>query len=108
MDNNIISAKLIQDWISDNLTLQNIEQILITKGYDADTIKQYLNEFAKVKQSKKQFKGFILMGVGAFLGFISFFLTVTNPIPELYNIILYGLTMLAITTILIGLYFVFE
>jgi hypothetical protein len=103
-----INATLIQTWISGNQTLPNIEEQLIAEGYDDDTVKTYLKEFNKVKRSKKQFTGFILMGVGAFLGFVSCLLTILNPFPEFYNIILYGLTMFAITIILVGLYFVFE
>lgn len=60
------------------------------------------------KKRKRQLNGFILMGLGAFLGFVSCLLTVTNPIPELYNVILYGLTTFAIIIIMWGLYFVFE
>jgi hypothetical protein len=46
-------------------------------------------EFKRVKNAKKQFTGFICLGTGAFLGFISCVLTLTNPIPELFNIILF-------------------
>ena len=52
--------------------------------------------------------GFICLGIGAMTGFISCVLTLTNPVPELYNVILYGLTSVAVTIIFIGLYFVFE
>lgn len=57
---------------------------------------------------KKQFNGFFCMGLGAFLGFISCVLSLTNPIPELYNVILYGLTSIAILIIVVGMYFLFE
>jgi hypothetical protein len=58
--------------------------------------------------NKRQTNGFICMGVGAFLGFISCMLTVINPVPALYYYILYGLTSISITIIFIGLYLVFE
>jgi hypothetical protein len=48
------------------------------------------------------------MGLGAFLGFISCVLSLTNPIPELYNVILFGLTSVAILIIVVGMYFLFE
>jgi hypothetical protein len=48
------------------------------------------------------------MGSGAFLGFLSCVLTLINPVPELYNLILYGLTSIAIIIIVLGLYLVFE
>ena len=57
---------------------------------------------------KKQFNGFFCMGLGALLGFISCVLSLTNPIPELYNVILFGLTSVAILIIVLGMYFLFE
>jgi hypothetical protein len=56
----------------------------------------------------RQSKGVKLMIAGAILGFFSCVITMTNPIPELYGIILYGLTSLAICIICLGMYFVFE
>ncbi len=58
--------------------------------------------------SIRQRRGFTLAGAGAVLGFISCVLTIINPIPELYYIILYGLTSIAILLIFAGLYFIFE
>lgn len=78
---------------------------------DQETITNFAHhpeELKRVKNAKKQFTGFICLGTGAFLGFISCVLTLTNPIPELFNIILYGLTSVAILIICAGLYFVFE
>lgn len=56
----------------------------------------------------RQTKGFICLAAGAFLGFISCVITLINPIPELYNLVLYGLTSIAVIIIFIGLYLVFE
>lgn len=62
----------------------------------------------KALNAARQSKGIKLMISGAILGFISCVLTMTNPIPELYGIILYGLTSVAICIICMGMYFVFE
>jgi hypothetical protein len=56
----------------------------------------------------RQKRGFAFAGGGAVLGFISCVLSLTNPVPELYDVILYGLTSVAIILIFIGLYFIFE
>jgi hypothetical protein len=58
--------------------------------------------------AKRQFNGILLMVIGAFTGFISCVLSLINPIPEFYGIFLYGLTSLAITLALIGLYLLLE
>jgi hypothetical protein len=103
-----VETATIQQWISTKLEPKTIEQELIAKGLDADAVAAHLAEYKRVKNAKRQTTGFICMAVGAFLGFISCVLTLVNPIPELYNLILYGLTSLAILVIFWGLYFVFE
>jgi len=52
--------------------------------------------------------GFLFAGLGAVIGFISCLLSIINPVPELYNVILFGLTSVAILLICLGLYFLFE
>ena len=61
----------------------------------------------KTNPLRKQ-NGFICISIGAFIGFLSFVLAVINPIPELFNYFLYGLTILAICIILLGFYLLFE
>ncbi|MBK6399866.1 MAG: hypothetical protein IPF75_16835 [Bacteroidetes bacterium] len=56
----------------------------------------------------RQKRGFTFAATGAVLGFVSCVLSQTNPVPELYHIILYGLTSIAILLIFAGLYFIFE
>ncbi|HRI40258.1 MAG: hypothetical protein KBA16_09495 [Bacteroidia bacterium] len=62
----------------------------------------------RLKRAKQQNLGFILAGIGAVLGFISCVLTLWNPIPSIYDLVLYGLTSIAILVIFAGLYLIFE
>jgi hypothetical protein len=62
----------------------------------------------KLKRARQQYLGFILAGVGALLGFISCVLTLWNPIPSIYDLVLYGLTSFAIIVIFAGLYLMIE
>lgn len=87
---------------------QAIEAELNGLGHDAASVAAHLKEFKRLKNAKRQFNGFILMAIGAFLGFISCVLSIINPIPGLFNVILYGLTMVAILIIVLGLYYVVE
>jgi hypothetical protein len=103
-----IDAATMQQWIAAKLEPKAIEDELLAKGFDAVTISTQLKEYRRLKNAKRQFIGFACMGLGAFLGFISCVLSILNPIPELYNIILFGLTSLSILVICLGLYFVFE
>jgi len=103
-----INKELLQQWVADKLDPQEVEKALKEKGIAASDISEYLIAYKKLKNENRQFIGFICAGLGAFLGFISCVLSIVNPIPELYNLILFGLTSLAIIIIVVGLYLVFE
>ncbi len=103
-----VEPATIQQWISTKLEPKTIEQELRAQGLDAEAVAAHLKEYRRIKNAKRQTTGFICMAVGAFLGFISCVLTLANPFPELYNLILYGLTSVAVLVIFLGLYFVFE
>jgi hypothetical protein len=103
-----INKELLQQWVTDKLDPQDVEKVLKEEGFEASDISEYLKAYKKLKNENRQFIGFICAGLGAFLGFISCVLSIVNPIPELYNLILFGLTSLAIIIIVVGLYLVFE
>ncbi len=103
-----VNTSTIQQWMANKLSPQAVEEEMIAKGMDVETIASYLQAFRRVRNSQRLFTGFICLGIGAFLGFLSCVLTLINVMPQFYNIILYGLTSLAILIILVGLYYVFE
>lgn len=108
MKTNAINKKTIVDWVNEKYSIDTVKQKLNELGYDSETLNLFIQEFKKHKRSKRQSTGFSFTIVGAVLGFISCLLTILNPIPALYNIILYGLTSVAIVIIVYGLYYIFE
>jgi hypothetical protein len=104
----IVDTALVQQWIASNAELKAVEEQLQQKGFDKELIAAHISEYKRARYSKRMFNGFICAGLGAFLGFVSCVLTIINPVPELYNIILFGLTSVAILLICLGLYFLFE
>ena len=109
MDNPItINSALINQWSIERLSMQEVEEKLIALGYDSNYINVHLKEFNKLKYAKRQSAGFVLVGIGALLGFLSCVLTMVNPIPDLNDFFLYGLTSIAIIVVMMGLYLVFE
>ena len=105
---NAVQPSTIQQWVDEKLDIQKIREKLESLSLDEETIVAHIQEFKKKKYANRQFKGFICLGLGAFLGFISCTLTLTNPIPEMYYWFLYGLTSVALTIIFLGLYYVLE
>jgi hypothetical protein len=103
-----IDNALLRQWNLSSLEPQAIEAELSAKGMDAEGISAHVEAYRKFKIARKQFVGFFCMGLGAFLGFVSCVLSLVNPIPELYNLILFGLTSVAILIIVVGMYFLFE
>ena len=103
-----IDMAMVREWVASKMDHATVEQFLHEKGLDKESVMAHLKAFKKEKNAKRQMIGFILMASGAFMGFLSCVLSLTNPIPELYYIILYGFTSLAILVICAGLYYTFE
>ena len=103
-----INEETIQQWMVSKRTAEHIEAELLENGVDSETISTYLSAFKRLRNTKRQNTGFMYMGIGAVLGFISCVLTLANLIPGLFHVILYGLTSAAILFIMLGLYFVME
>jgi len=103
-----IDQSVLQQWVSAKLDLLTVEEKLRSMGLDSESITTHLKDYKRLCNAKKQFMGFAFMALGAFLGFLSCVISLVNPIPELYNLILYGLTSIAIIVIFIGMYCVFE
>jgi hypothetical protein len=98
----------IQQWISEKLTIKKVEELLQTKGIDAETYTSLLKEFKKQLYAKRRSKGFFCAALGAFIGFIGCILAIFNPIPWLYTMGLFGFTSMAAILICAGMYLLFE
>jgi hypothetical protein len=66
-----VSTAAISQWIAQKLDVQEIRENLKALGWDEYMVDAHLKEFKKVKYAKKQFRGFICLATGAFLGFVS-------------------------------------
>ena len=107
IDSTIDQAE-IQQWISNKLSIQKIEELLQSKRLDPEIISLYIKEYNKQRYAIRRSKGFVFASIGAILGFIGCMLAILNPLPELYYIGLFGFTSLAAILICTGLYFLFE
>lgn len=101
--NSILLQALRQNWEAERFSARLIEE-----GHDEVSVDLLLREFKKLRHEKRRQTGFILMALGAFLGLLSCVLSIFNPIPALFNLILYGLTSVAICIAFTGLYFILE
>lgn len=103
-----ISTEYYEKWKSKSLSDNVIVDELRQHGLDSLQIVEILSLFKKKKNDEKQTLGFVILGIGAFIGFLSCVFTMLDLIPELRGFMLYGLTSIALVFIMAGLYFVFE
>ncbi len=104
----LVDQSVFQHWIMAKQKPEAIEEELFKKGFDDYAVKANLKEYKRLLNAKRQFTGFLCMAIGAFIGFISCLLAIIDPLPELHNFFLYGLTSIAVIIVFIGLYLVFE
>jgi hypothetical protein len=103
-----LSPEAVQQWMQQRPDMHTLREQLLHSGHPEELVNEHLLLYRKLIAQKKQFAGFVALGIGAFLGFISCLLSVLNPVPELYYWILYGLTSVALCIIFLGLYWMFE
>jgi hypothetical protein len=102
------NESIIKQWVNENLKKEEVEKQLLALGYDKAAVEAQLLQYQKEKMARKQFNGFVYLGVGAFISFVSCVLAMMNLLPGLTNWILFGLTTVGILVICKGLYNVFE
>ncbi|HNP24776.1 MAG TPA: hypothetical protein PKM63_05790 [Panacibacter sp.] len=103
-----VDTASLRQWFAAKLTPQALEAELTSKGLDAEAIINHVKAYKKLRNAKRQNTGFMTLGIGAVLGFIGCVMALINPIPELHDFFLYGVTMVAVVVIFIGFYFIFE
>ncbi len=100
--------KFFDSWKSNNLSSEIIQQELSLEGYSNNEVEEIITLYKKKCDNDRMTKGFIMMGAGAFLGFISCVCVLLDFGPLMRDIFLYGLTSLSVIIAMAGLYLVFE
>jgi len=103
-----IDGELIQSWIDAKLEPAEVEKKLQLDGLSEEIIAAYLREYKKEKYAARRFNGFLFAAIGGFLGLVSCLLSIFNSFPQLYGIILFGLTSVGVLLVFWGLYLLFE
>ena len=108
MNNSTLTNATIQSWIDDRLSFDTVEQSLISNGYESGEIKEYLLQFKRIRSERKQISGFVFMAIGAFVGFLACVMAMINPMPDIQDFFLFGLTLIAVGLMIYGMYLVFN
>lgn len=103
-----IDMELIQQWMNEKLDVKSVEERIHKTISDKETMDAYIRIYKQLRNVKRQTRGFMFSGLGAFIGFAGGILSVLNPVPELFYFFLFGFTSLAVVLVILGLYFLFE
>jgi hypothetical protein len=103
-----INTSLIEEWVANKINIEEVNKKLISLGLTETNINEHVNEFKRLRYAKRRFNAFIFLAVGAFIGFLSCVLTVTDVLPHMFDVFLYGLTTTAAILVFRGLYLLFE
>jgi magnesium-transporting ATPase (P-type) len=107
-DSTSIDDRRLKDWLDRKCSFEQVSNEMIQSGIKEEEIKDILSAYKKYQSDRRQKPGFICMSAGAFIGFLSCVLTMTDLLPALTGFFLYGLTTIAICVVLYGCYLVFE
>jgi hypothetical protein len=103
-----IDPALVRQWVAAKHGPEEIKNLLHALGHSEESIERHLAAWKKTKFAARQWQGFLYIGAGALLGFLSCVMSLINPIPDMNGFFLYGCTSVAILIAFAGLYFVFE
>lgn len=94
----------IQQWVSNNLSDDEVKLRLKQFNFDETTVTAHFAEFNKLKLKRRSSLGISFIIAGACTGLISCLFCIATPHP----VFLYGLTSVSVIIAFIGLYLVFE
>ncbi len=98
----------LNTWIKLNYSEETVRNKLIGQSLQEIEIEKYLDEYRKVKSSKKFTHGFSMIGIGGFIGLIACILSMIIEHPHWNSVFLYGATSLGVIVVMYGLYQIFE
>ncbi len=101
-------ADQFASWKFQGYSEEQIGVYLREKGVAEEGISEVLAQYKKECREERSQKGFVLMVGGALLGFLSCMLTLLGVLPEYRELIMVGMTTLAICIAMLGCYYVFE
>ena len=103
-----IPMEQLDSWLHEQKSLKFVKDQLELSGMPLELQNEMYQQYRKMRTAKRQWRGFVCLGIGAFLGFFSCFLTLIEAFPSLNSLILYGITGVGVCIIFNGLYNIFE
>jgi len=98
----------VQILLKNGMTEEQVLLEILNAGMDEPIAREMITSIKKEKYALQQRRGFVLLGIGSLLCFLSCVFTMLHLIPSLTGFLLYGLTTFGVIIIFVGLIMVFE
>lgn len=99
---------LFRRWQQNKISKSLAMVELGNQGLSAEEINPLWNHYYRYRFAKRCSLGWLLMGIGGFVGLIACILTIIDLIPEFRGFLMYGLTSASVLVALYGCYLVME
>ncbi len=103
-----VDQDTIQAMYKNGKPKEEVFSLLIQSGVEEPRAQELVHSWQQAKRSARQSTGFVVVGIGAVLCFISCMVTLLQLTPGMGDFMLYGLTTIGATIIVAGLWLVFE
>lgn len=99
---------LFRRWQQNKISKSLAMEELGNQGLSTEEINPLWDHYYRYRLAKRCSLGWLLMGIGGFVGLIACILTIVDLIPEFRGFLMYGLTSASVLVALYGCYLVME
>ena len=99
---------LFRKWQQLNISKSLVLEELKNQGLSVEEITSVWESYSRYRLARRISLGWLLMGLGGFLGLVSCVLTMLDPLPEFRGLFMYGFTGIAVSGAFYGCYLVME
>ncbi|MBK9106622.1 MAG: hypothetical protein IPL92_19205 [Saprospiraceae bacterium] len=99
---------VFRKWEQHKMSKSQILEELGSHPLSPEEITTVWDNYSRYRVGKRNTQGWMLMGVGGFIGFVSCVITMIDPLPDFRGLFMYGFTSIAIMMALYGCYLVME
>ncbi|MFN8280352.1 MAG: hypothetical protein U0V49_08725 [Saprospiraceae bacterium] len=103
-----VNTHQIETWQNEKLSTQEIIDKLVTSGHSKVEAEQILSSIQLRNHTKRSGFGFMILGIGGVVGFISCVMSMLIHHSNWNSVFLYGGTTIGVLVALYGMYVIFE
>jgi len=99
---------MFRKWQQLKMSKSQVQEELKNQALSPEEITTVWDNYYRYLVDRRNTRGWLLMGIGGFLGLVSCVLTMMDPLPDFRGLFMYGFTSIAVSMALYGCYLVME